>query len=295
MNLKTIKKLFTKRKKEKNIENLVPNKTDTDEIIPNLTLVKDFLKQIDPSILQIHLAKAGIYNLSGSFVPVKKLDAVTKSILAQNYAYSEWARIALDVASQYGGGDYFEFGSEGLNTLCNFLTTFHFNGHDKNFPNTRFFAFDVFGDPKKNEDLNPVEKDYFKVHTRTSSFPSYFEEMQAKLKEYGIMENRVELIKGYFKESLNEKLKERLRNEKRYIGFAFLDCNIAPSYETALNFLEEFMHPAHSFIYLDEYFQNFEVTELYKKFCERLYKRFGLRSFYVRTSGSFGALFRLLK
>jgi hypothetical protein len=208
-------------------------------------LLADLVENIEPTKLRLFFEKIKMTNLVGQFLPVHAFDTATKSIIMQDYAYSEWARIALDVANQYGGGDYFEFGSEGLNTLCNFLTTFHFNGHDKNFPNTRFFAFDVFGDPEADKTISKEEKVYFKAYSKGKNF---YQEMQNKLSSYKLMNNRVELIKGYFKNTLNDSFKMRLINENRKVGFAFLDCNIAPSYETALNFLEEFMHPAHSFI-----------------------------------------------
>jgi hypothetical protein len=50
--------------------------------------------------------------------------------------------------------------------------------------------------------------------------------MEKKLRDFGLMAGRVELIKGYFKDTLNDVFKARLRAENRRIGVAFLDCNI---------------------------------------------------------------------
>lgn len=263
--------------------------------LPKGDLLKNFLGTIDSGILEIALTKIKIFNLSGALQPVDELSNFAKSVIPQNFAYGEQTRIAIDVANQYPGGDYFEFGSEGLNTLCNMLVAFHLNGHEKNFPDTRFFAFDVFGDPKQNAELSSLEKTYFGVHTRQSTFKSYYEEMQEKLKSFGLIQRRVELIKGYFKETLNDEFKSRIKKENRKIGFAFLDCNIAPSYQTALDFLEEFLQPEQCFIYLDEYFQNSEVPKIFKNFCANVNKKYGLTHYYVRTAGSFGALFKLMK
>lgn len=268
------------------------------EQVPCSTIIKEFLSKVEPQVLEIYLTKIRMFNQMGVFYPLKDIAPDIKSMIAQGYAYGEWPRIALDVSTQYmsnPGGDYFEFGSEGLNTLCNFLTAFHLNGNDKRFPSMRFFAFDIFGDPQPRSEMGLEEEVYFKAHTYRSSFSSYYEEMKAKLREFGLMEDRVELIKGYFSETLSDQFKTRLRKEKRSIGFAFLDCNIPSSYKTALNFVEEFIHPDHSWIYLDEYFQCPEVPAIFNQFCRHVEERYQLKPFYVRTAGSFGALFKMMK
>jgi len=231
-------------------------------------------------------------DLNGQFLPVSHIPRETLSIIAQGYAYSEWARIALDVANQYSEGDYFEFGSEGLNTLCNFLVAFHLNGHDVGKPEVKCFAFDIFGDPRPGMELEEDEKAYFDVYTKGSN---YYSEMQRKLRDYRIMEGRVELVKGFFKDSLNDPFKERLRREGRRVGFAFLDCNLPSSYATVLDFLEEFIHPTKSFVYLDEYYQFPQVANLFDAFCENVRELYGLKPRFVRTAGSYGALFRLME
>lgn len=233
-------------------------------------------------------AKDSLFNIIGQFQPPKDLPPDIGSILAQYYAYSEWARIALDVANQYADGDYFEFGSEGLNTLCNFLTAFHLNGHDRSKPDVKCFAFDVFGDPSDDPSLPSPEQTYFNVYRKGSS---YYAEMQKKLDDFGLMAGRVELIKGYFKDTLNEAFKNRLRAENRRVGFAFLDCNIPSSYKTVFDFLVDFLHEDKFFIYLDEYFQIPGVASLFDEFCSAVHERYGLKARYIRTAGAYGALF----
>ena len=233
-------------------------------------------------------ARHSLFNIIGQFRSPKDLPRDIGSVLAQYYAYSEWARIALDVANQYADGDYFEFGSEGLNTLCNFLGAFHLNGHDLTKPNVRFFAFDVFGDPSDDPNLPSPEKTYFNVYRKGAS---YFGEMQKKLDDFGLMPGRVELIKGYFKDTLNDPFKDRLRAENRRVGFAFLDCNIPSSYKTVFDFLLDFLHEDKFFIYMDEYFQIPGVADLFDEFCAAVLQRYGLKPRYVRTAGTYGALY----
>lgn len=250
------------------------------------------LGQVEPLKLQLSLTQLTLFNLVGQFNSPKDLPADIKSILAQYFAYSEWARIALDVANQYHDGDYFEFGSEGLNTLCNFLAAFHLNGHDRNKPNVRCFAFDVFGDPHEDVELTPTEQTYFNVYKKG---PAFYGEMEEKLRNFGLMAGRVELIKGYFKDTLGDAFKARLRAENRRVGFAFLDCNIASSYKTCFDFLVEFVHQDKAFIYMDEYFQIPGVATLFDEFCAAVLERHGLKARYVRTAGTYGALFVLIK
>jgi hypothetical protein len=250
-------------------------------------IVRSLIFKIRLSLIQYIL-----FNNTGQFRSPKNLTAPIKSILAQNFAYSEWARIALDVANQYPNGDYFEFGSEGLNTLCNFLAAFHLNGHDQNKPEVRCFAFDVFGDPADDASLTSTEQTYFNVHTRSQRF---YGDMEKKLRDFGLMAGRVELIKGYFKDTLNDVFKARLRAEKRRIGFAFLDCNIPSSYKTCFDFLVEFIQEDKAFIYMDEYFQIPGVAALFDEFCAAALERYGLQARYVRTAGAYGALFVLIR
>jgi hypothetical protein len=233
-----------------------------------------------------------LFNEIGQFRSPKELPETTKATLAQYFAYSEWARIALDVANQYPDGDYFEFGSEGLNTLCNFLAAFHLNGHDRNKPNVKCFAFDVFGDPGDDSSLTSMERKYFNVYRKG---PSFYGDMEKKLRNFGLMEGRVELIKGYFKDTLGDAFRARLRGENRRVGFAFLDCNIPSSYKTCLDFLVDFIEEKKFFIYMDEYFQIEGVATLFDEFCSTVLERYGLKARYIRTAGAYGALFVLIR
>ena len=241
-----------------------------------------------PYFDKVERAKDSLFNNIGQFNTTKNLSPEIGSSLAQYYAYSEWARVALDVTNQYSGGDYFEFGSEGLNTLCNFLAAFQLQGYDRSMPDVRAFAFDVYGDPSNDPSLGVVEQNYFNQYTKGKD---YYAEMQTKLEDFGVMPGRVELVKGYFKDTLNESFKQRLRAENRRIGFAFLDCNIPSSYKTVFDFLLDFLREEKTFIYMDEYFQIPGVAKLFEEFCESVYSRYGLRARYIRTAGAYGALF----
>jgi hypothetical protein len=213
--------------------------------------------------------------------------------LSAHIAYREWAEIALIVANQYPGGDYFEFGSESFRSFRNFLSAFHLNGHTDGMPGTKFFAFDVFGEAPMRSSLDETEKPYFEVYRALGI--DHYRKSEKRLRNHALLLDRCEIVKGYFDDTLNDSFKKRLRAENRRIGFAFLDCNILSSYRTCLEFLIEFIRDDKVFIYLDEYFQTSGVTDLFDEFCTTAKERYGLRARYVRNAGAFGALYCLIK
>ena len=209
------------------------------------------------------------------------------------FACREWAEIALIVANQYPGGDYFEFGSEGFRTFRNFLSAFHLNGHTEKMPNVKFFAFDIFGEPKSGSFLTETEKPYFAVYGGLGR--DYYRKAEARLRHHGLLLDRCVIVKGHFEDTLSEKFKAQLRTENRRIGFAFLDCNIASSYQTCFSFLQDFMREDRAFIYMDEYFQIEGVADLFDDFCAIMRSRHSLQARFVRDAGAFGALFVLMR
>ncbi|HUD88317.1 MAG TPA: hypothetical protein VMR17_17895 [Xanthobacteraceae bacterium] len=213
---------------------------------------------------------------------------------ATYYACQERAEIALMVANQYPGGDYFEFGSEGFYTFCNFLTAFHLNGHDVGKPEVKFYAFDVFGEPKPDAQLIGDEKWYFAVYRNLGL--QHYRRAEARLRNHNLMLDRCVQVKGHYEDTLtDDAFKARLRAENRRVGFAFLDCNIASSYQTCFDFLEDFVREDRVFIYLDEYFQTHEVPQMFAKFCAEVGRRHGLQPHYIRNAGAYGALFILMR
>ena len=222
----------------------------------------------------------------------RRLPARLKAAFANRYAILERTEVALTVASMYSGGDYFEFGSESFTTLRNFLTAFDLNsratGHLKDI---KFFAFDVFGDVDSGRGVPQKDRWYYEHYRGDAEYRKHEEE----LRRHNLFLDRCELVKGYFEDTLNEEFKARLRRERRTVGFAFLDCNIAPSYQTCFDFLEEFMRPDRSFIYMDEYFLTLEVPAMFAQFCQKVRERHGLAARYIRNAGAFGALFILMQ
>lgn len=220
----------------------------------------------------------------------RRLSKRARKIAEVRYAVEERAKIALAVASMYPGGDYFEFGSAGFRTLRNFLTAFDLNDLPRALPDTRFFAFDVFGDVDAGRGMPKGEEWYFEHYRGEDAYGID----RRDLRRHGLLLDRCEFVKGYFEDTLNDALKDRLRREGRRIGFAFLDCNISSSYRTCFDFIAEFIREDRVFIYMDEYFITLDVPAMFEDFARKAWTRHGLKSYYVCNAGGFGALFCLM-
>src|SRR3954453_9225177 len=144
---------------------------------------------------------------SSRYLPTK-----LKRVFEQRYAMRERAEIALAVASMYPGGDYFEFGCAGFRTFRNFLTAFDLNDRPALSPNTRFFAFDIFGDVDAGGGPRG-ESTYFEHYRGDDIYRENFQQ----LRRHRLLDDRIEIIKGYFGDTLNENFNLRMRKEGRRV------------------------------------------------------------------------------
>lgn len=206
--------------------------------------------------------------------------------------YRARAEIALDVTSNYPGGDYFEFGAGSLNSFKTFLAAFDLNGLAARIPESRFYAFDIFGNPDQGSGPTLDDRQYFE-HWRN---PFKIAAPLATLDSYVGLKERCVIVQGYFQDTLNDEFKAMMRRENRKIGFAFLDCNIASSYKFVFDFLLDVMKPERMFIEIDEYFEDHKpaIHPLYQDFAAEAKRRYNLDSLYMRNAGAFGALFCLM-
>jgi hypothetical protein len=236
-----------------------------------------------------------IQDETGVLCSASHLTDMQKEFLANRRNYQSRSEIALDVCAAYPGGDYFEFGCAGLYTFRSFLGAFQiYHRHTKHFPSTRFYAFDIFGNPDRGSGPRgeqQYEKDYFEAHR----LPYEAAAPTTLLKRYRELNDRCVLVPGYFQDTLTEEFKMKMRTRNQKIGFAFVDVNIAGSYKCVFDFLLDVMHPNEKmFIYIDEYFMDAPVALLYQMFADEAKKRHNLHSLYMRNAGNFGALFCLM-
>ncbi len=211
-----------------------------------------------------------------------ELSTDTKRAISIYFDFRERAYVAMSVAQIYPGGDYFEFGSEGMGTFRNFLTACDLTSLDDRFPDTHFYAFDIFGDMTgASGDL-----EYFKNWHDANN--DRFVAAQSYIKQHGLFLDRCHLVKGFFASTLTPEFKQSYLDSGKRIGFAFLDCNITNSYQTVFEFLKG-MLVDRACVYMDEYFCNPDVPMLFSQFCSDIKKK----PLFVRNAGLFGALFQL--
>ncbi len=214
----------------------------------------------------------------------KDLTDEQKRTISIWFDFKERAEVAMIVAQFYPGGDYFEFGSEGTGTLRNFLTSFDLTDRINAFPDMRFYAFDIFGD------MTGATGDHSYFESWNDPNNDRYEAAQRYVKQHGLFEDKVYLVKGFFSKTLTPTFKKNHLSEGRRIGFAFLDCNITNSYREVFHFLEDCLTDK-AFIYMDEYFCNPDVPKMFSGFIDQQ----SLKSYYVRNAGAFGALFQIYR
>jgi hypothetical protein len=249
---------------------------------------RDWLSEARGAVMSV--VRRRMLRHDGTLRSSRRLPERMKASLANSYAAEDRAEIALAVAGMYPGGDYFEFGSESFRTFMNFLTAFDLNGLTTKLPETKFYAFDVFGDLDQGRGLSDSERWYFERYRGDQ----HYREAEHRLRRHNLLLDRCVQVKGYFEDTLTESLCAELRRQGRSIGFAFLDCNISSSYKTCFGFVEQLIRTDRAFIYMDEYFLTLDVPQMFEQLCARLHARHGLRARYVRNAGTFGALFCLM-
>lgn len=226
------------------------------------------------------------FNLHGILESAHLADTERRNI-ALYYPYRERAEVAMTVASMFSGGDYFEFGSEGMGTFRNFLSAFHIFDHHKTLPDTRFYAFDIFGDPAGTPES---ESGYFK--NWSDPVNDRYDQAKRMLEQHRLLKDNCHLVRGDFAKTLSPEFSENYLAENRSIGFAFLDCNQTRSYILCFDFLPRLLKK-NAFIYMDEYYCNSEVPELFDAFQRNMFDKYKVRARFIRAAAGFGALYQL--
>jgi hypothetical protein len=225
-----------------------------------------------------------------------------------HYHHREKSDVMMAVCSSWYGGDFMEFGSGDLNTFRDFLTAYNICGMTRQYPDVKFYAFDVFG--KLEEDVGEL-KAYFDPYTKRGDTLLWH---QSLLNNHGLYVDKCRLVQGLFKNTLTEEFKENWRNnkvagidysktalhlppeyrnsDKRQIGFASIDCNIPSSYKVVFEWLFDALAP-NSYVYMDEGLQSPEVLAMWRQFLIALIIRRNVGVQYIRNAGGFGSLWRL--
>ena len=231
-----------------------------------------------------------IYKPNGPLRSTKDWTGDFRTFVDVNFHFRESSQISLTFGSSPYEGDYMEFGSHDLNTFRNMLSAYNISGQCQAYKDVRFYAFDIFGKlDAKDAKLGSDVSSYFSPYSGQGD--KYHEHLKM-IQEHGLYVDQCILVQGLFEKTLTKDFKTAYLNEKREVGFAFVDCNIGSSYRSVFEFIFPLL-AENSYIYMDEYFQNPDVVALFNDFCANLKLKRKMMAVFIRCAGGFGALFRL--
>lgn len=163
-------------------------------------------------------------------------------------------------------GDYYEFGCHKVRTFRMVLT----EARKKNFTNMNFYAFDSFeGLP----DLGDVNHEHNVVYNQ-GALTTDEKEFMRIINEHQLFIDKVETIKGFYEDSLNNDLKIKLNNKKSKIALVTLDCSFYDSFVSSFNFIEDLIQEG-TIIYIDDYRVTYKgnpnkgAPKAFKEFVEK--------------------------
>ena len=189
----------------------------------------------------------------------------------QNNRVSEKYRCYINtfdfLASNQVQGDYLEFGCHRARTFRMALTEAKRQGLDK----MRFLAFDSFRGLPSVDTISGVSQ-WGAGNLMTSE-----KQFMDLINNHGIYLDAIQIYPGYFKDSLNDKLKTKLMNQKIQASFICVDCDLYESAIPVFNFLEGFLQEG-TILYLDDVFAGYKGSPI--KGVKRAFNEFLLKSKY---------------
>ena len=140
-------------------------------------------------------------------------------------------------------GDYFEFGCHRCRTFRMVLSLAYMH-HIKDM---NFYAFDSF------EGLPELENSVSVKNWKKGSLTTSEKQFNDIIKKHGLLVDKVSTIKGFYKSSLNNKLKENFKKRKIKASLVTIDCDLYESAVPVFKFLDDFLQEG-TIIYLDDLF-----------------------------------------
>ena len=178
--------------------------------------------------------------------PTKKQEVVYNQTFRQSEKLKFFQR-AFDFL--YGNnidGSYFEFG-------CHRARTFRFALREtiiKNM-NMDFYAFDSFqGLP---DHKNNFEQNAWHLKGMLKTELKNFEKHISKYRK----NKRIEIIKGFYNDSLTPKLKKKFQKKKINVSFINIDCDLENSVKDSLDFALNFIVNG-TVLYIDDYYTTYK-------------------------------------
>jgi len=129
-------------------------------------------------------------------------------------------------------GDYLEFG---IYKGQSFVAAYNFANYYPNLNAMNFYAFDSFhGQPP----LDGVDAEGFQ-HFKTGQYYCSLAEFKQILEQNKVDTDRVKIIPGWFKDTLNEKTKNSLQLKKAAV--VMIDCDLYESTVSVLEFITSYL------------------------------------------------------
>lgn len=138
-------------------------------------------------------------------------------------------------------GDYLEFGVWGGTS---FYTAYHLAKKYK-LDSMVFYAFDSF---KGLPEIKGIDSVGFKQFEK-GMFNCGVEKFRKNLEKKRVDLNKVEIIKGWYKETLNKELKNKLKVKKAAV--IYIDCDLYESARDVLNFITDYIQDGTVLIFDD--------------------------------------------
>ena len=110
----------------------------------------------------------------------------------------------------------------------------------------KYYAFDSFEGWPQNTNI-PSLPQYFPGGAKTTS-----DEFLDLLVNYGQSTERVELVKGFYEDSLTENLANKLLSENVKASLVTVDCNLYESYKSVFAWVDQFLKLG-TVLYLDDW------------------------------------------
>lgn len=135
------------------------------------------------------------------------------------------------LGANFVDGDYMEFGCHKARTFRMALS----EARKKHMDSMNFYAFDSFEGLPEASDIDKFPG-WERGNLKTSE--DFFMQL---IKEHGIYVDKVNAVKGYFSDSLNFALQEKLISKNTRVALAYIDSDFYESAKDVLAFLENFL------------------------------------------------------
>jgi len=140
-------------------------------------------------------------------------------------------------------GDYYEFGCHRCRTFRMALT----EARRHNLDDMKFWAFDSFeGLPEPTTETSVSKWTSGALTTSETTFLDL-------VNKHGIYTDKVKTVKGFYSDSLTEKLRDQAETKEQKIALVTVDCDLYESAVPVFEFIEPLLQ-AGSVIYMDDLF-----------------------------------------